>query len=114
MSDQALACLEMMDFDGKDKLQEQIQQNGTLYQQVQQLQDTMMKMAAIIDTQNGTGVTANLGASIQQGDAARAPSTKTDDKKTTTDSIGNVAAGNSLATQAQRRAQNMATPGKGQ
>lgn len=114
LADQALACLEMMDFDGKEKIQEQVQQNGTLYQQVQQLQATMMKMAAIIDTQNGSSVTANLGASIQQGDAARAPSTKTDDKKTTTDSIGNVAAGNSLATQAQRRAQNMATPGKGE
>jgi hypothetical protein len=32
--DQALACLEMMDFDGKDSITQMIQRNGTMYQKI--------------------------------------------------------------------------------
>lgn len=35
MTDQALVCLQMMDFDGKDELMQQISQNGTMFQQLQ-------------------------------------------------------------------------------
>ena len=112
LADQAAACLQMMDFDGKDRILEQVRQNGTLYQQVQQLQATMMKMAAVLDAQNGTGITANMGQAIQMGENVQQPGKVGDKYKTTTDSIGNVVAGNSLATQAQRRAQNNANPGR--
>ena len=82
-----------------------------MYQQLQQMQATMMKMAAVLDAQNGTGITANMGQAIQQGEQAR-PGKADDSRKATTDSIGNVAMGNSLAVQAQRRAQNNANPGR--
>jgi len=35
MTDQALMCLEMMDFDGKDELMQKIANNGTMFQQLQ-------------------------------------------------------------------------------
>ena len=111
LADQAAACLQMMDFDGKEQVLEHVQQNGTMYQQLQQMQDTMMKMAAVLDAQNGTGITASMGQAIRQGEPTQ-PGKADDKHKATTDSIGNVAAGNSLATQAQRRAQNNANPGR--
>ena len=51
----------MMDFTGKDEVLNKIQQNGTLYQQMLAMQEQMVKMAAIIDSQNGTNVSAELG-----------------------------------------------------
>lgn len=61
IADQALTCVEMMDFTGKDEVLNKIQQNGTLYQQMLAMQEQMAKMAAIIDSQNGTNVSAELG-----------------------------------------------------
>ena len=61
IADQALACVEMMDFTGKDEVLNKIQQNGTMYQQMLAMQEQMEKMAAIIDSQNGTNVSAELG-----------------------------------------------------
>ena len=61
LTDQALSCLDMMDFDGKEKVVDKIQENGTLYQMVQQLQQQMMQMAAIIDAQNGTTIGQGMG-----------------------------------------------------
>lgn len=113
LADQSAACLQMMDFDGKEQVLEDVQKNGGLFQQVQQLQATMMKMAAVLDAQNGTGITANMGQAIQNGEQAQ-PGKADSRHKVTTDSIGNVAAGNSLAVQAQRRAQNNANPHRGE
>ena len=72
MSDQALACIDMMDFDGKDRIVANIQQNGTMYQTIMMMQQQMAKMAAIIDSQNGTDILANMGGSEQ--DVSYAPS----------------------------------------
>ena len=66
MADQALACLDMMTFEGKEQVVERIAQNGTLYQQVMALQQQMAKMAMIIDAQNGTTIAGGLSQ-----DAAR-------------------------------------------
>lgn len=60
LADQALACLDMMDIEGKDKLVQRISQNGTLLQMVQQLQMTVQKMAMIIDRDNGTAFQQGL------------------------------------------------------
>lgn len=37
LADQVLQCIDMMDFDGKEKVRQGIQQNSTMYQQMQQL-----------------------------------------------------------------------------
>ena len=48
-ADQALACLDMMDFNGKEELMAKIQQNGTLMQQYQQLLQLALGMAQRFD-----------------------------------------------------------------
>lgn len=59
-ADQALACIEMMDFEGKQQMIGKISENGTLIQMVQQLQAQMQQMATIIDAQNGTTISQGL------------------------------------------------------
>lgn len=67
LADQALACVDMMDFSGKDDVLKKIQQNGTMYQQLMLMQEQMAKMATIIDRQNGTNVSGELGYAPIQG-----------------------------------------------
>ena len=56
MSDQALACLDMMDFDRKSAVMQKIQQNGTMYQQMQMMQQQLMGMAAQLDAMQGSNL----------------------------------------------------------
>ena len=51
--DQALACIEMMEFHGKQMVVERIQQNGGMYKQMAQLMIQMQQMAEIIDQLSG-------------------------------------------------------------
>lgn len=77
-ADSALACLEMMDFDGKDKVMSRVQQNQTLLQMVQQLQQQVMQMGVIIDAQNGTNIAGQAQMQAQttaQQQAATAEAT---------------------------------------
>ena len=53
MADQALCVLKMMDFDRKDEVMKMIEQNGTMYQTMQSMQNTMMQMAALIAKTTG-------------------------------------------------------------
>lgn len=50
LSDQALACIDMMEFQGKNSVIERIQSNGTMYQQLVTMQQRMLQMAEMIDT----------------------------------------------------------------
>ena len=71
LSDQALATIEMMDFEGKDKVKERIQANGTMFQQLQQMQQTMAQMAQVMA--ETTGDTRVMDALAQQGVAQPSP-----------------------------------------
>ena len=46
MTDQALMCLEMMDFDGKDDMLQKVSQNGTMYQKLVQYMQLALTLAA--------------------------------------------------------------------
>ena len=59
-ADSALACLEMMDFEEIQKVKDRVKQNGTLFDQVMQLQQMLMQVAPLIDAQNGTNITEQL------------------------------------------------------
>lgn len=63
-ADQALAVVQMMDFDDKNKVIRTIQQNGTLYQQLLMTQQQMLQMAEIIDGMKGTNMAESLATSI--------------------------------------------------
>ena len=72
MADQALACLDMMDFDRKQFIMQKIAQNGGMYQQMLMMQQQMLQMAQIIDQLQGTNMAEQMAAGIVGG-AAPAP-----------------------------------------
>ena len=67
MSDQALACLDMMDFDRKQFIMQKIAQNGTLYQQLLMAQQQMLQLAQIVDRDHGTNMADQIAAGITGG-----------------------------------------------
>lgn len=87
LADQALAALKGMDFDGKQQIVKVISQNGTMYQQLQQLQSVIVQLTGAIDKSGqlsqqyaavlsgqGTQVSApKLGAQLPQTKAAEHP-----------------------------------------
>lgn len=75
MVDQALACIDMMDFSGKKEVVETIQQNGGMAMQLAQAQMQTLQMAEIIDRMSGgkTNMAEQVAASINGGMAAQAP-----------------------------------------
>ena len=74
IADQALACLEMMDFDRKEFIMQRISQNGTMYQQMMAMQQQMMMLAQMVDESRGTGevapaMAAQFGIAAPNGQA---------------------------------------------
>ena len=102
MTDQALMMLEMMDFEQKDLIIQKVQQNGTLLQTVQNLSTVAIKLAAIVDQQNGTqtaaevaqilGVQTTLAQPAPKGDVEGSAMTETTDNESTTMSKARLAA----------------------
>ena len=113
-ADAALAALDMMDFEGIEKVRERVQQNGTLYQQLQQAMEQVQKLAGIIDQQNGSNLSAMAGAAAQQAGSAGGGSGGTSAGLSVTNGLGAQVGrgGNSLATQAARRAMDVNNPNK--
>ena len=67
MSDQALACLDMMDFDRKEFIMQKISQNGTMYQQMMAMQQQMLMLAQMVDGARGSNIAAQLMAQFSGG-----------------------------------------------
>ena len=113
-ADAALAALDMMDFEGIEKVRERVQQNGTLYQQLQQAMEQVQKLAGIIDQQNGSNLSAMAGAAAQQAGSVGGGSGGTSEGLSVTNGLGAQvgSGGNSLATQAARRAMDVNNPNK--
>ena len=66
IADQALACLDMMDFDRKEFVMQKIAQNGGMYQQMMMMQQQMMQLGAMVDQANG-GNEITMGLANQFG-----------------------------------------------
>ena len=71
MADQALTCLDMMDFDRKQFIMAKIAENGGMYQQMLMMQQQMMQLGAMVDQAHGdnavtSGLAAQLGAPMPQ------------------------------------------------
>lgn len=49
MTDQAIATLQMMDFDQKDEIIQRIQQNGTIYEKLLQYEQLALQLAQMLD-----------------------------------------------------------------
>lgn len=61
MSDQALMCLDMMDFDGKDDIMQKISQNGMMFDKLQQY----MQLALLLSQQAAPQYTEQIAMDIQ-------------------------------------------------
>ena len=64
MADQALACLEMMDFDRKQFIMQRIAQNGGMFQQMLMMQQQMIGLAQMVDQANGTNMAEQMMAGM--------------------------------------------------
>ena len=67
MADQALACLDMMDFDRKHFIMQRVSENGTLYQQLMQMQQQMIMLAQMVDQERGSNIAQQLVAQFTGG-----------------------------------------------
>lgn len=113
MADQALVALEMMNFEGKDKVVEKVMQNGTLYQMVQKLQADIAKMQILIDNAYGTDLSAQNPVG-ENGGGKEARAKKGSDKITETNSLGRAVqtSENTTAATAAQKAVNIANPAR--
>jgi hypothetical protein len=67
LAEQAMQCLDMMDFQGKEKVRQGIQQNSQLYDQVQRLQQIAQLSAQALAANGDTRVLEALGGQNDQG-----------------------------------------------
>ena len=113
-ADAALAALDMMDFEGIEKVRERVQQNGTLYQQLQQAMEQVQKMAGLLDQMTGSNMSAAAGAAAQAAGASGGGGGGTSEGLSATNGLGAQvgSGGNSLAKQAAKRAMNVNNPNK--
>ena len=100
MADQALACIDMMDFEGKEKVVQRIQNNSTLYQQVMMLQQQVAQLSALLYGQM---------PQVTAGNSPAAPNMPTGGTSGVAAAV-NGAVSNSTENKARERAQNVATP----
>ena len=98
LSDQALACIEMMDFEGKQRVEQRIQQNGTMYNQLIEMQQQMAQMTDIIN-----GLTGGALGGMDGGQAPAQPTRQRAQAATTGGIPGN--SREALAMKARERAQ---------
>lgn len=72
-ADAALTVLDMMDFDGIEKVRDNISRNRTLLQLVQQYQAMIMQLAPIVDEVKGTNITEQIMQQANQSGYAPQP-----------------------------------------
>ena len=112
MVDQALMCLDMMSFDGKEELKTKISQQGTLYDRYMNLQKTAIKIADLLAQTTGDSRLSNAlraAAGVSMPGMPQQPMTA---GETVTDSLGNIQnkAENSTAGKARARVAEAASP----
>lgn len=67
LADQALACLDMMDFDRKQFIMQRISQNGGMYNQMMQMQQQMVMLTKMVDEVKGSNIANELASQFSEG-----------------------------------------------
>ena len=103
-SDQALACIDMMEFKGKNMMVDKIEENGGMYQQLIQTQQMLLQMAEMVDQMSGgqTAMSDQVADMINTGMAQAAP--------TTSGSVNLGGGESSITAKARERAQSVTSP----
>ena len=76
-ADAALAALEMMDFEGIEKVRQRVRQNGTLAQQLAQMQARMTQLTGLLEVQKKSEAPRLSGPAQELSTAAMARAMKT-------------------------------------
>lgn len=67
IADQALACIDMMDFDRKHFVMQKIAQNGTMFQKLMMAQQQVVELATVVDGLKGTNYAPQFAQQMQGG-----------------------------------------------
>ena len=86
MTDQALMCLELMDFDGKDEIMQKVSQMGTMYQKLMQYMQLSLTLAQAVDP----NAAEQIGADIIQTMGGKAPMGGGNAQMTQSDNIAGI------------------------
>ena len=89
MADQALACLDMMDFDRKQAVMQKIAQNGGMFQQMMMMQQQMLMMAQALDNATGSNYAQQMAAGMGAPMAAPAAEVNVKETKNTGEEASN-------------------------
>ena len=68
MAEQALMCLEMMEFDGKDSVMQKISKNGMLWQKLQMYMQMALQMAQVVNPMQAQAIAMDITQTL--GNAA--------------------------------------------
>ncbi len=110
-TDIALACLNMMDFEGKQEMIQNVEKNGTLYDKFTQLQQAAAQMAAALDGEHGTQLVQGLMDSGLIDEQQQAPGMgNVSGVQVKTDSLGNIRGGGGLVEKARAQASEATAP----
>ena len=74
MADQALMCLDMMEFDGKDGIMQKVAKNGTLFQKLIQYMQMALTFAQMAQPQMAESIAQDIMATMNGGGAIPAAS----------------------------------------
>lgn len=107
IADQALTALEMMEFEGKDNIRRRIEQNGTMAQQLQAMQEQMNRLLSAVGAMPGQDLPQSGPAAQRSGTAA---ASGYNGQETATNSIGEDLSGNAPEDKARRRASEVSSP----
>ena len=69
MADQALMCLDMMEFDGKDGIMQKVAKNGTLFQKLLQYMQMALTFAQLAQPQMADAIAQDIMATMSGGGA---------------------------------------------
>ncbi len=85
LTDQALMCLDMMEFDGKDGVMQKVSQSGTMFQKLIQYMQLSLQLAAKAAPEMVQGLSQDImqtmGVAPVSGGAVAVPAEKTDAEK---------------------------------
>lgn len=112
MVDQALACIEMMDFDGKDEVMQKISQNGTMFQQLAQYMQLSLQLAQIAAPEMVPGLSNAVMQTLGVGTTPQAQKGGVGMGAETNPNKGS-SAGETRTNNAREKAANASQPGKG-
>ena len=109
LADQSLMMLDMMDFDGKDVLIRKISENAKIFKENQMLKEQMVKMAAIIDAQNGSGILESMGEAFS-GQKQSVPAGGVGEKSIAVDALGRAKGKNDIVSRAKEQTASRTSP----